>query len=143
MNKITAHCLVCGAVAVQRPPHPQLCITCKAHGVSWALRQISAECDTLSARWESAVAALSEAEQARFTRLRETWRDLVLTGSYYAKHEARLAFWKRIEAIMAKGDAFGDAVAMWQQHQDRKGNQVDLSLQQEWIEWYGQGEMDI
>ena len=142
MNEITAHCLVCGADA-QRPPYPQLCITCKAHGISWALRRVSAECDALSAQWGSAVAKLSEAEQARFTKLLEAWSDLTLPATYRAKQEAGNAFWKRVAATIVKGDAFGDAVAMWQQHQSRKGDQVDLSLQQEWLERDGQGEMDI
>ena len=142
MSTDTTKCLACGAVAVQ-PPYPQLCITCKAHGVSWALRRISAECDTLSARWGSAVAKLSEAEQARFTKLLEAWSDLTLPATYRAKQEAGNAFWKRVNATIAKGDAFGSAVALWRQHQNRDGDRLALRIQQAWLERDGQGEMDI
>ena len=142
MSTDTTKCLACGADAVQ-PPYPQLCITCKAHGISWALRRISAECDTLSARWGSAVAQLSEAEQARFTKLLEAWSDLTLPATYRAKQEAGNAFWKRVAATINKGDAFGSAVALWRQHQDRDGDRLALRIQQAWLERDGQGEMDI
>jgi hypothetical protein len=126
-----------------QPPYPQLCITCKAHGISWALRRISAECDALSAQWGSAVAALSETEQARFTKLLEAWSDLTLPATYRAKQEAGNAFWKRVNATIAKGDEFGDAVALWRQHQSRDGDRLALRIQQAWLERDGQGEMDI
>ena len=142
MSTDTTQCLVCGAVAAQ-PPYPQLCITCKAHGISWALRRVSAECDALSAQWGSAVAQLSEAEQARFTKLLEAWSDLTLPATYRAKQEAGNAFWKRVNATIAKGDAFGDAVARWRQHQNRDGDRLALRIQQAWLERDGQGEMDI
>ena len=138
----TTECLVCKADAVQ-PPYPQLCITCKAHGLTWALRRISAECDALSAQWGSAVAALSEPEQERFHRLLEARMVLDLPGSYRAKQIESAAFWKRIAATIARGDAFGDAVALWRQHQNRDGDRLALRIQQAWLERDGQGEMDI
>jgi len=138
----TTQCLVCKATAVQ-PPYPQLCITCKAHGLTWALRRVSTECDALSQQWGSAVAQLSESEQARFTKLLEAWSDLTLPATYRAKQEAGNTFWKRIAATIAKGDAFGDAVALWKRHQDRDADRLALRIQQTWLERDGQGEMDI
>ena len=138
----TTECLVCKADAVQ-PPYPQLCITCKAHGLTWALRRVSTECDALSAQWGSAVAALSEPEQERFHRLLEARMVLDLPGSYRAKQIESAAFWKRIAATIARGDAFGDAVALWRQHQNRDGDRLALRIQQAWLERDGQGEMDI
>ena len=138
----TTECLVCKATAVQ-PPYPQLCMTCKAHGISWALRRVSTECDALSAQWGSAVAKLSEAEQERFHRLLEARMVLDLPGSYRAKQIESAAFWKRIAATIAKGDAFGEAVALWRQHQRRDGDRLALRIQQAWLERDGQGEMDI
>ena len=55
----------------------------------------------------------------------------------------RSAFWKRVNATIAKGDAFGDAVALWRQHQNRDGDRLALRIQQAWLERDGQGEMDI
>jgi succinate dehydrogenase flavin-adding protein (antitoxin of CptAB toxin-antitoxin module) len=142
MSTNTATCIACGASAVQ-PPYPQLCMTCRAHGISWVLRRINAECDTLSQQWGSAVAALSETEQARFAKLLEARSDLDLPATYRARQEASTAFWKRVAATIAKGDAFGDAVAMWKRHQDRDADRLTLRIQQAWLERTGQAEMDI
>ena len=136
-------CLACSAPLDTATPYPQLCSACRATGTALALRRIEAECDALSAQWGSAVAALSETEQARFTKLLEAWSDLTLPATYRAKQEASTAFWKRIAATIAKGDAFGDAVARWRQHQDRDGDRLALRIQQAWLERDGQGEMDI
>jgi hypothetical protein len=142
MTTQTSLCLSCGAPAVQ-PPYPQLCRTCKAHGISWALRRISAECDALSQQWGNAVATLNESEQARFTKVLEAWSDLSLPGSYRAKQIESTAFWKRIAATIARGDAFGEAVAMWKRHQDRDADRLALRIQQAWLEKDGQQEMDV
>jgi succinate dehydrogenase flavin-adding protein (antitoxin of CptAB toxin-antitoxin module) len=142
MSTDTTTCLACGALAVQTP-YPQLCMTCRAHGIGMALRRVSAECDTLSQQWGSAVAALSETEQARFTKLLEARSDLDLPATYRAQQEASSAFWKRVNATIAKGDAFGDAVAVWKRHQDRDGDRMALRIQQAWLERTGQAEMDI
>ena len=136
-------CLACSAPLDTATPYPQLCSACRATGTALALRRISAECDALSAQWGSAVAALSETEQARFTKLLEAWSDLTLPATYRAKQEAGSAFWKRVNATIAKGDAFGDAVALWRQHQSRDGDRLALRIQQAWLERDGQGEMDI
>lgn len=136
-------CLACSAPLDTATPYPQLCSACRATGTALALRRISAECDALSAQWGSAVAALSETEQARFTKLLEAWSDLTLPATYRAKQEAGNAFWKRVNATIAKGDAFGDAVALWRQHQSRDGDRLALRIQQAWLERDGQGEMDI
>lgn len=138
----TSLCLSCMAPAVQ-PPYPQLCHTCKAHGLTWALRRVSAECDTLSQQWGSAVAALSEPEQERFHRLLEARMVLDLPGSYRAKQIESAAFWKRIAATIARGDAFGEAVAKWKRHQDRDADRLALRIQQAWLEKDGQQEMDV
>lgn len=138
----TSLCLSCNAPAVQ-PPYPQLCRTCKAHGISWALRRVSAECDALSQQWGSAVAALSEPEQERFHRLLEARMVLDLPGSYRAKQIESTAFWKRIAATIARGGAFGEAVAMWKRHQDRDADRLALRIQQAWLEKDGQQEMDV
>lgn len=136
-------CLACSAPLDTATPYPQLCSACRATGTALALRRISAECDALSAQWGSAVAALSETEQARFTKLLEAWSDLTLPATYRAKQEAGNAFWKRVNATIAKGDAFGDAVALWKRHQNRDGDRLALRIQQAWLERDGQGEMDI
>ena len=141
---MTDYCLCCLAPLDTATPYPQLCASCRATGTALAMRRISDDCAALSTKWGSMVSALGPMEQERFEKMLTAWDEASTSPAPYATYRTRInGFRKRLDATIAVGDAFADAVSTWWQHMQRVADRDVLRQHIAFTERNGQGDLGL
>jgi hypothetical protein len=121
-------CFVCRDRIDMANPYPQLC-TVHRVDASAALRQLEDDADVLN---DAVTPALIAPHEERFMTMLTAASELELPGIHYVKTKRIAEFLKRIEATVAKDDAFAHVVRTWWNARQTKVDAEKLALQLAW-----------
>jgi len=121
-------CFVCRDRIDMANPYPQLCVVHRVDA-SAALRQLEDAADVLN---DAVTPALIAPHEERFMTMLVAAADLELPGIHYVKTKRIAEFLKRIEATVAKDDAFAHVVRTWWNARQTKVDAEKLALQLAW-----------
>jgi len=121
-------CFVCRDRIDLANPYPQLCAVHRVDA-SAALRQLEDAADVLN---DAVTPSLIAPHEARFMTMLTAASDLELPGIHYVKTKKVAEFLRRIEATVAKDDAFAHVVRTWWNARQTKVDAEKLALQLAW-----------